>query len=343
MEGEIASTVRNEYLSQEDESRDLIKATVGRVQCIVSQLLTEGLAAPDQEISTKVSSVINNSISQYEEGVTSKDDPLILGRGGIASLLIKAVDFVTEGSDLEIFESFGARIFKDDTIGREVRELAEMQMKVPKYSPLPIEDLSSEQKDLIKSLRNAKDRFPLDYVGSLNRIAGERKLTNDEKELFKSMLGQIRKCPPRIKRIPNRYYELMDLAKSKNLAEDEIKAVVHNMVSFFDDLEEDCVSFLLPVVFELCEIALGPRTKVKLPTNLSCYILDETCRLIYMNQNHRGISRFTSSDDLAILDLYPKELAKYVNKCDSVLLKRATSALDEIVSRLDSTSYLNRW
>jgi len=106
-------------------------------------------------------------------------DPLILVREQMGLALIDAIIHVSEGSNLAVFEVYGAEIFRDPDVGEQLRRFAEIQMEIVKKRNNP---------ELIQAYYKYREAMQSDlnsenYLENVDSIIAYGKLKRDIDEL----------------------------------------------------------------------------------------------------------------------------------------------------------------
>jgi len=106
-------------------------------------------------------------------------DPLILVREQMGLALIDAIIYVSEGSNLAVFEVYGAEIFRDPDVGEQLRRFAEIQMEIVKKRNNP---------ELIQAYYKYREAMQSDlnsenYLENVDSMIAYGKLKRDIDEL----------------------------------------------------------------------------------------------------------------------------------------------------------------
>ncbi|MBN1617737.1 hypothetical protein JW887_00135 [Candidatus Dojkabacteria bacterium] len=342
MDGEIASTVREDYHKQiaRGTKESWARSEASQVNGIVLDALTVALASPDPEVSARASSIVEDFIPQHERAIAFGQDPLILGREQMGLALIDAIDFVAEGSNLQVFESLGTQIFGDRQIGEQLRRFAETKMRIvaersrpevlqafderrslshsnfggdktPEYleAEARYDALTRYSDELAEALKIDQQNFFLDQAEALATTQRERELTDGEETLFGGVIKRIKLGDYHMTALPAEYHRMMDLAKSGDLTERQVGTIAWQVYESFKYVDENAAHLMIPTVLDIYEIALGSVDEVRFPTGETSHILGSASGLV--REHGRKMFRSASIEDLQVLASYSERIRDY--------------------------------
>lgn len=321
-DGVIAKSVREDYRSQvaNRTEESWARSDSDIVKEIVVDMLSVAIASPDAELNKRAEDIIKKYLPEQKGAVVRDEDLLVLSREHLMLALIDAVDLVGKDSNLQLIESLGTLIFEDETVGAQLRNFAQMRMRIiterSKPNVLKIFDRFRHSSrghltdvDLLKAM---KRDFLLTQVEKIANIQKQRKLTDGEAWMFECLIKRIKLGEYHMRNLPPEYYRMMALAKSGDLTERQISTIVWQIYESFKYLGEEAVPLMIKVVQDICESAFGPIDAVRFPTTETSHILGAAYFLV----SEYGLKMFQSArqEDLQTLENYINRIREYIRE-----------------------------
>lgn len=345
-EGEIAESVRIENAEYRERSkgwgeRVYDSRDVNIVKDITRDLIVTGLTAPDPEIVEKTEDLIERFVPENDNGVR-KIDPLELTKSELIPVVFDAVDSVSAGSNTEALDRTTNKIIGDriPDIGKQFRKIADERIRAHEICNTPEyllalrevryinvfdEKLTANEKakrermnelrkpadELTKDHREVKNRILLDLLEQLSE-PGVLGNLDGAKYLFKELVRRVKFGESKNSELPGEYHALMNLAKKPELPVSQRNDIFWQLQSQFEYVDSEKVNYLVPVVLDMYESALGPADEVRLPEKDTHFGLSAASQIV--SRHGQNMFKKASRDQIRTLASYGKGLQEQADR-----------------------------
>lgn len=271
-------------------------------------LITEGLSSSDLPKVSEAEVVVNGCL--YDK--SSKLYGLLSG-SELSLILVDAVGHVSDGFHSVYFESMGEMVSRNHLFGMVMRRVAEHKM----HSEEDIDEGSTD-----------------DAVLTVLREFSTSESLPKEDILFSELINKIKYKGDRL---PSFYYDMINFISGSVLSYEQRDQLLSEIYRQFEDM--GCVDVLVPVIFDILELSLGPVNNVRLPssTTKSGLISVE----VIVSDHVKGIH--IPGNSLNIFKSYINSIREYIKKVAPEVLQQDGS-IDPFISDIsedDKKTVLN--
>jgi hypothetical protein len=343
--GNVVSDVRRDWQEQVAKSRDWVSPReVNGLKNIVQDIMTIGLASSDAE------EFIAVYMPEFEKGLTVEVDPIALNANDQKSMLFDALKEVSTYSDPSVFERLGTRIFQDSSIGKILKEVAELRIEASQMLDNPQVRLARRElgRCMIDSPKQDEVRKKLDqltapstelrnqahnklnqlFINYLNSMVDSDQLTNsrsDADRLFENFVKRIYIGDTLdMEQLPEIYEDLMSLAERPDLPDRNKSTILWHFAEKFKYASKKSGKFLTPVILDAYRIMLGSIGELRLPTPDTNHGLAAATFLA----RETGLLKYANEDQLLILSRHKGELASLIQRVNAGMLAPETTAAE---------------
>lgn len=298
---------------------------VNKESCIA--LIKEGISSPDLSMVSMVEVIVNGCL--YD-----RNSPFygLLSVSELSCIVVDASFNVSSGTHGVYFESIGEMVSGNLLFGRVIRRIAERKIYAKGNT----------------SLEGSTDD---DVLTLLREFAMSESLSSED-VLFSELIHRIKYTGDRL---PSFYYDMIDFINGSVLSYEQRDYLLAEIYKQFEGM--GYVDALVPVVFDILRLSLGPVDKVRLPSSTTNSVLISIEEIIrahidhmfipgsylnifkaYINNIHEYIKHLTPSglqEDEGINEALSDDKKKLINNFQSIL-----DSLHRILSSISSANII---
>ena len=335
--GEIAESVRGEYAKAVARGAgDYATGDLYKVKEIVSSLIEIALAAPDGDLINQAEELIAIYVPSGGKSIVREIDPLSLTRADLMLTLLDSLNLADQNSHPDAFESVGRQVFADPEVAGQLRDFASTLVRIDKIRKTPkvllalahwrkfshaFDDKEKRQNEAARSayekvlvpatqlsenLRQARNKFLLEYLNGLNQNGSEILDDRGQRKVFSGLVKRVEISHYNMRELPEEYFALITLAETPELDARLKGDIVWHIAQKFEYVDDTAAGMMIPAVLDICRVMLGPVGNTVMPTAETDHGLAAAAFLV--RKHGHSMFKKASSDQLETLETYSNTL-----------------------------------